>query len=104
MARENYVRFRVSDDEKNRLKKKAAQADLSLSEYLRKVGLEKNVDPIVRPELNKKVWKKLRSALSNLNQLARAMNQNKDISFTFSVDDLQEIYDLVQKLREDLRK
>ena len=65
------LKFRATEEEKDRIIKKVDASDLSISEYLRRCALEKQIvavnglDDVVR---------ELRAIGNNLNQITRAVN------------------------------
>lgn len=67
------VKFRINDVERKLLKEKQQKAGLSQQEYLRRCALEKE---IISPEGISDLVHEMKKQGSNLNQLAKYMNQN----------------------------
>lgn len=94
-TRDDYLHIRVSQSEKSRIESKAEQADLSVSEYVRKSALDQSIRSV--PELNREVWSDLSRALGNLNQLARHANQGQVVEV--EPESFEEMRELIQELR-----
>ena len=71
MKKDRIITIRVSEQEKKKLIRKSKKADLNLSEYLIKQGLDKD---IVRIEGIKEFITELRRIGNNVNQLTHLAN------------------------------
>ena len=65
------MKFRATEEEKDRIMKKVDASDLSISEYLRRCALEKQIVAVNGLD---DVARELRAIGNNLNQIARAVN------------------------------
>ena len=65
------MKFRATEEEKDRIMKKVDASDLSISEYLRRCALDK---PVIVMEGVDQIAYELRAIGNNLNQIARAVN------------------------------
>ena len=65
------MKFRATEEEKDRIMKKVDASDLSISEYLRRCALDK---PIIVMEGVDQIAYELRAIGNNLNQITRAVN------------------------------
>ena len=65
------MKFRATEEEKDRIMKKVDASDLSISEYLRRCALDKQI--VAVNGLND-VARELRAIGNNLNQITRAVN------------------------------
>ena len=65
------MKFRATEEEKDRIKKKVDASDLSISEYLRRCALEKQIVAVNGLD---DVARELRAIGNNLNQITRAVN------------------------------
>lgn len=65
------MKFRATEEEKERIMKKVDASDLSISEYLRRCALDK---PIIVMEGVDQIAYELRAIGNNLNQITRAVN------------------------------
>ena len=65
------LKFRATEEEKDRIMKKVDASDLSISEYLRRCALDK---PVIVMEGVDQIAYELRAIGNNLNQIARAVN------------------------------
>jgi hypothetical protein len=74
--------------ELNQLDRQRSRLGLARGEYLRCAGLDK-LPPMI-PELNQIAWVELSRAAGNLNQLAKALNQNNDVSHDEIIQELKE--------------
>lgn len=82
MARNRNVQiiFWVSENEKSMIEEKMAQAGMSnLSAYLRRIAIDGMIVRLELPEL-KEMVSLLRYASNNINQIARRMNVQNEIS------------------------
>ena len=65
------LKFRATEEEKDRIMKKVEASDLSISEYLRRCALDKNIVAVNGLD---DVARELRAIGNNLNQISRAVN------------------------------
>ena len=65
------MKFRATEEEKDRIMKKVDASDLSISEYLRRCALEKQIVAVNGLD---DVARELRAIGNNLNQITRAVN------------------------------
>ena len=65
------MKFRSTEEEKDRIMKKVDASDLSISEYLRRCALDK---PVIVMEGVDQIAYELRAIGNNLNQITRAVN------------------------------
>ncbi len=65
------LKFRATEEEKDRIIKKVDASDLSISEYLRRCALDKKIVSVNGLD---DVARELRAIGNNLNQIARAVN------------------------------
>ena len=65
------MKFRATEEEKDRIMKKVDASDLSISEYLRRCALDKNIVAVNGLD---DVARELRAIGNNLNQITRAVN------------------------------
>ncbi len=65
------LKFRATEEEKDRIMKKVDASDLSISEYLRRCALQKQIVAVNGLD---DVARELRAIGNNLNQITRAVN------------------------------
>ena len=88
------MKFRATEEEKDRIMKKVDASDLSISEYLRRCALDKSV--IVMEGVDQIAYE-LRAIGNNLNQITRAVN-----SGYIQAVDLQETEEVLGQLWQSL--
>ena len=88
------LKFRATEEEKDRIMKKVDASDLSISEYLRRCALDKK---IVSVNGFDDVARELRAIGNNLNQITRAVNSG----YVRAVD-LQETEEVLGQLWQSL--
>lgn len=91
-TRTNQVTFRASDKEKEQIQKKIEQSKISQQDYLLRCALKKKI--VVVEGVNE-LNLELRRIGNNLNQIAKALNQNKLLGAN---DQLAEIDKEMKKL------
>ena len=69
--RDCIMKFRATEEEKDRIMKKVEASNLSISEYLRRCALDKNIVAVNGLD---DVARELRAIGNNLNQITRAVN------------------------------
>ena len=88
------MKFRATKEEKDRIMKKVDASDLSISEYLRRCALDKQIVTINGLD---DVARELRAIGNNLNQITRAVN-----SGYIQAVNLQETEDVLGQLWQSL--
>ena len=88
------MKFRATEEEKDRIMKKVDASDLSISEYLRRCALDK---PVIVMEGVDRITHELRAIGNNLNQITRAVN-----SGYIQAVDLQETEEVLGQLWQSL--
>lgn len=73
IKRTTQMMFRVSDEERKKVKEKQQKSGLSQQEYLRRCALEKE---IMEPDGMRDLVHEMKKQGSNLNQMVKFMNQN----------------------------
>ena len=108
MKREHRVTIRLTDTEFSIIENTAEQADMTISEYMRKQIMEGQVNTKFEIVADVKEIKKLIGELgkigSNLNQIARALNEYGTPYNALSVEVRAAISDLAALKFEVLRK
>ena len=78
MPQNSRIPVRVSNDEKSALQNLAKKSGLSLSEFIRRSALGKEIEPAtIIPEINRATYGELLKIGVNLNQIALKLNQNQ---------------------------
>ena len=88
------LKFRATEEERDRIMKKVETSDLSISEYLRRCALDKQIVAVNGLD---DVARELRAIGNNLNQIARAVN-----SGYIQVVNLQETEEVLSQLWQSL--
>lgn len=88
------MKFRATEEEKERIMKKVDSSDLSISEYLRRCALGKQIVAVNGLD---DVARELRAIGNNLNQITRAVN-----SGYIQVVNLQETEEVLGQLWQSL--
>ena len=88
------MKFRATEEEKDRIMKKVDASDLSISEYLRRCALDKQIVAVNGLD---DVARELRAIGNNLNQITRAVNSG----YVQAVD-LQETEEVLSHLWQSL--
>jgi Bacterial mobilisation protein (MobC) len=107
-VRKNFP-LRLSDSEKAALSKRAALAEMNLTEYLRWVGLNysgslekpirvKTVSLI--PEINQQAYRQLCGIATNINQITRSWNGALKMGLTPNLDPV--LFDELRQLLEEI--
>jgi hypothetical protein len=95
--RSKMMKCYLTPDEYSYLKLKCDLAGVSQSDFLRMVALEKVIKSKANPEELKKIRAELGQIGSNINQIAKAVNQGK----RFREEDFKKLTDqLLEKLEE----
>jgi len=96
------VRFAV--DEYEQLKKKAYEARVSITEFIRRAALRRRVvEPPPPPQLNWKLYEELNAIGVNLNQIAKAANKAVKSGQDVNID-VEQLQNLVNSLRASIRE
>lgn len=100
-ARPKQVKFWASEKELEQIKKKVKKSKLTQSEYLLRSALDKNI--LVVDGL-KEILLELSREGNNLNQIAKALNQNEEFKaeqFLETKDKLMELWSLIEKVLKE---
>ncbi len=97
MKRNRYIKVRVSEEELQLIKSKAAATDSNVSDLLRHLTLNMRIH---KSQYDKELIRQIARIGSNINQLARWANRHKERSPTLeTVLWLNRIYESVKKLK-----
>ena len=99
MNRDNFIKIRVSADEMSAIKKRAADADMTVSNFLRDMALNGNVI-LYDTENIYRFNQLMRSIGTNINQIALVVNDEKKV-YKGDIDALRRE---VNNLRDEFRK
>jgi competence CoiA-like predicted nuclease len=95
---------RFAEDEYEQLKQKAYNARVSLTEFIRRAALRRQVvEPPPPPQINWKLYEKLNAIGVNLNQIAKAVNRAVKSGQGANVD-VERLQNLVVRLNETIRE
>ena len=100
-ARPTQVKFWASEKELEQIKKKVKKSKLTQSEYLLRSALDKNI--LVVDGL-KEILLELSREGNNLNQIAKALNQNEEFKaeqFLETKEKLMELWSLIEKILKE---
>lgn len=100
-ARPKQVKFWASEKELEQIKKKVKKSKLTQSEYLLRSALDKNI--LVVDGL-KEILLELSREGNNLNQIAKALNQNEEFKadqFLETKEKLMELWSLIEKILKE---
>ena len=100
-ARPKQVKFWASEKELEQIKKKGKKSKLTQSEYLLRSALDKNI--LVVDGL-KEILLELSREGNNLNQIAKALNQNEEFKaeqFLETKEKLMELWSLIEKILKE---
>ena len=77
MVRRSRVAYvRLSPPDHQEITRRARTVGLSVSDFLRRAGLDATINAPV-PELNVKAWRELARSAANINQLAHHLNEER---------------------------
>lgn len=95
--REKQIKFYVDEKELEKIEKKIEKSKLSKSDYLRKCSLEKEILVI---EEFKEFFIELKKQGTNINQMAKALNQGivSEINFKQVEEEYKKLNDLVGEI------
>jgi len=94
MNKTEIIKIRISIEEKLIIRRKSLSADLSISAYLRNLGLYSK-STLIYDEL---ILKELKRIGTNINQIARAVNQG---AWSSKIQNSLEL--IIEDLREELK-
>ena len=100
-ARPKQVKLWASEKELEQIKKKVKKSKLTQSEYLLRSALDKNI--LVVDGL-KEILLELSREGNNLNQIAKALNQNEEFKadqFLETKEKLMELWSLIEKILKE---
>lgn len=100
-SRSKQVKFWASEKELEQIKKKVKKSKLTQSEYLLRSALDKNI--LVVDGL-KEILLELSREGNNLNQIAKALNQNEEFKaeqFLETKEKLMELWSLIEKILKE---
>lgn len=89
------INFRLSQEEKDLLKKRASNSGMKLSRYIRRVAIEK--DPVFIPESDREI---LRELLRAAFEIKRSLNKYHEAR----TPDLNEYYQTIREVNKRLNK
>lgn len=101
VVRENY-QLRLLPSERSAMEKKASDAGLKLSEYLRSAGLNKTIRPSTKiPEINLATYVELGRIGNNINQLTKAAHKSlqRGMGCNINPDELSALLKLLSEIR-----
>ena len=96
MNRDNFIKIRVSADELSAIKKKAADSDMTVSNFLRDMALNGKII-LYNTENIYRFNQLMRSIGTNINQIAMVVNSEKKV-FKGDIDSLRRE---VEKISEE---
>lgn len=99
--RQVQIKFRMSEDEAAAFRAKVEASGMSIQEYLTKTATGKE---IVNTDGIKKLIPQISKLGSNLNQIARALNENKYYDYKLITENQKELKEVWQLLRQYLQE
>jgi uncharacterized protein (DUF1778 family) len=101
-SRDIQIKFRVSEEEAEQLRKKVEQSGKSMQEYLLSCALNK---PITNTDGIKELLPELKRQGANLNQLTKKLNERGFIDYKQELPQLEkELKEIWQQLKQYLQK
>ncbi|AFZ28509.1 Bacterial mobilization protein (MobC) (plasmid) [Cylindrospermum stagnale PCC 7417] len=95
---------RFAADEYEQLKKKAYEARVSITEFIRRAALRRRVvESPPPPQLNWKLYEELNAIGVNLNQIAKAANKAAKSGQDVNID-VEQLQNLVESLHTSIRE
>ena len=96
------MKFRATEEEKSIIMKKVESSDLSISEYLRRCALEKQ---IVAVNCLDDVARELRAIGNNLNQITRAVNSGyiQEVNLQETEEVLGQLWQSLNSLQQSVQ-
>ena len=95
------IKFRVSEEEAEQLRKKVEQSGKSMQEYLLGCALNK---PITNTDGIKELYPEIKRIGNNLNQIAKALNGSTYYSYSLITQNQKELEKIWQLLKQYLQK
>lgn len=97
MKKEKRITIRLTEDEYEKIKRKAEKINVSVSEYVRNFLSKKEVKIVDKTSLRELIYQLQRIGV-NINQMVKKVNLNhSDIELKKEIEELEEIY---KKLKE----
>ena len=95
------MKFRATEEEKDRIMKKVDASGLSISEYLRRCALDKKIVAVNGLD---DVARELRAIGNNLNQIARAVNSGyiQAVNLQETEEVLGQLWQLLNSLQQSV--
>ena len=95
------MKFRATEEEKDRIMKKVDASDLSISEYLRRCALDKKIVAVNGLD---DVARELRAIGNNLNQITRAVNSGyiQAVNLQETEEVLGQLWQLLNSLQQSV--
>ena len=96
------LKFRATEEEKERIMKKVDASDLSISEYLRRCALEKQIVAVNGLD---DVASELRAIGNNLNQITRAVNSGyiQEVNLQETEEVLGQLWQSLNSLQQSVQ-
>ena len=96
------LKFRATEEEKDRIMKKVDASDLSISEYLRRCALEKQIVAVNGLD---DVARELRAIGNNLNQITRAVNSGyiQEVNLQETEEVLGQLWQSLNSLQQSVQ-
>lgn len=101
-SRDIQIKFRVSEEEAEQLRKKVEQSGKSMQEYLLGCALNK---PITNTDGIKELYPEIKRIGNNLNQIAKKLNENGYVDYKQELPNtMKEVREVWQLLKQYLQK
>ena len=100
-SRDIQIKFRVSEEEAEQLRKKVEQSGKSMQEYLLSCALNK---PITNTDGIKELYPEIKRIGNNLNQIAKALNGTAYYPYNLITQNQKELEKIWQSLKQFLQK
>ena len=100
-SRDIQIKFRVSEEEAEQLRKKVDQSGKSMQEYLLSCALNK---PITNTDGIKELYPEIKRIGNNLNQIAKALNGTAYYPYNLITQNQKELEKIWQLLKQYLQK
>ena len=96
------LKFRATEEEKDRIMKKVDASDLSISEYLRRCALDKQIVAVNGLD---DVARELRAIGNNLNQITRAVNSGyiQEVNLQETEEVLGQLWQSLNSLQQSVQ-
>ena len=96
------MKFRATEEEKDRIMKKVDASDLSISEYLRRCALDKQIVAVNGLD---DVARELRAIGNNLNQITRAVNSGyiQEVNLQETEEVLGQLWQSLNSLQQSVQ-